>query len=356
MTGRKQRGGEGFVEMKRLLKEEGAVHNTPELKDNYHWFFDNSERMRTIGRIIDSIGDADVPVLITGKTGVGKEIVARAIHYRSVRKEKPFVKINCAMTPENLIESEFFGYEKGAFTDAICSKPGRLEFAHKGTLFLDEIGNMPNFLQLKLLRVLQEGEFFRLGGAREIKIDLRIVAATNGDLEKMVKEKKFREDFFYRLNVIRIEVPPLKERKEELVPLIEYFLAKYCEIYKRPMKGLNNYTLTPFLEYSWPGNVRELENVVRRMVILGDTGAVLEDLKGLITSEKGREEIIINNPDDDGRYSLHRAGKLAALAAERETIKEVLEITYWNRRQAAGMLGVSYKTLLNKIKETGLDK
>jgi transcriptional regulator with PAS, ATPase and Fis domain len=343
------------VKQKKLLKIESLVHFPPGLQIvNDQWLFGNSEQMRAIGTIIRRISDTDIPVLITGESGVGKELVAHAIHSCSLRKEAPFVKVNCAIIPENLIESELFGYEKGAFTGAFYNKPGRFEFANEGTIFLDEISNLSTSLQIKLLRVLQEGEFFRLGGQSEIKVNARVITATNSNLESMVKGKTFREDLFYRLNVIRIEIPPLREREGELIHLVRYFLEKYSEVYNRPVKELSDTTLSLLLKYRWPGNVRELENVIKRMVILDEEEAVLGEL---VSDEKRKKNIVSNDSEDyGGDYSLQKIGKEASLRAEREAIKNVLEKTCWNRSQAAKILKISYKTLLYKIKETGLDK
>lgn len=338
---------------KKLSQREDLVHFPPKLQVvNDQWLFGNSEQMRAIGTIVSRISDTDIPVLITGESGVGKELAAHAIHSRSLRKDAPFVKVNCAIIPENLMESELFGYEKGAFTGASYNKPGRFEFANEGTIFLDEISALPTSLQLKLLRVLQEGEFFRLGGQSEIKVNTRLITATNSDLERMVREKTFREDLFYRLNVIRIEIPPLREREGEVVHLVRYFLGKYSEVYNRPVKELSDTTLSLLSKYSWPGNVRELENVIKKMLILDDEEAFLGEL---VRDEKGEKNVVSNDSDDYGDYSLRKVGKEASLKAEREAIKKVLEKTCWNRSQAAKILKVSYKTLLYKIKETGVD-
>jgi transcriptional regulator with PAS, ATPase and Fis domain len=342
------------MEQKKIPQRENSVHFPPGFQIvSDRWLFGNSEQMGAIGTIVSRISDTDIPVLITGESGVGKELVAHAIHSRSLRKNAPFVKVNCTIIPENLMESELFGYEKGAFTGASHNKPGRFEFANEGTIFLDEIGSLSTSLQIKLLRVLQEGEFFRLGGQSEIKVSARVITATNGDLERMVREKTFREDLFYRLNVIRIELPPLREREGEIVHLVRYFLRKYSEVYNRPVKELSDTTLSLLSKYSWPGNIRELENLIKKMVILDDEEAVLREL---VSYEKGKKSVVSNDIDDYGDYSLQRIGKEASIKAEREAIKKVLEKTCWNRSKAAKTLRVSYKTLLYKIKETGLDK
>ncbi|MBN2468040.1 MAG: sigma-54-dependent Fis family transcriptional regulator [Deltaproteobacteria bacterium] len=313
--------------------------------------FGNSERMRAIGEIVARIADTDVPVLITGESGTGKELVAHAVHRHSARSNNVFVKVNCAAIPGELMESELFGYEKGGFTGADRDKPGRFEFADKGVIFLDEIAETPLSLQSKLLRILQDGEFFRIGGKKEIRVDTRIIASSNRNLEQMLRERKFREDLFYRLNVIRIDVPPLRERREEILPLTDYFLGKYSSTYARPVKILSKKTRELLLRYAWPGNVRELENTIRKIVLVDDD----ESLEKLLTPRE--DKIATTGPveiDYEG-CSLKTIAKKAALDAERRVIKDVLDKTRWNRSQAAKILRISYKTLLYKIKATGLE-
>jgi two-component system response regulator AtoC len=309
--------------------------------------------MGAIGEVVKRISGSDIPTLITGETGTGKELVAQAVHSLSSKRRRPFVKVNCATIPKQLLESELFGYEKGAFTGADQNKPGRLEFARGGTIFLDEIGDLPALLQSKLLRLLQEGEFFRLGGKKEIKINARVITSTNRELERMVREKKFREDLFYRLNVLRIHVPPLRERKEEIAPLLDYFLNKYSRKYNRPARNLSGKHLSFLSGYRWPGNVRELENIARKMVILDNEEAVLQEMLANNTNrKKGRADAGLDGIEE---LSLREIGKKAAVQAERKAIESVLRRTRWNRSLAAKILKVSYKTLLNKIKETGLE-
>ena len=315
--------------------------------------FKNSDKMRSIGEIINRIADTDVPVLISGESGTGKELVANAIHAHSLRKNKSMVKVNCAALPGSLLESELLGYEKGAFTGAYQSKPGRFEFANEGTIFLDEIGDMFQPSQAKLLRVLQGGEFFRLGGNREIKVDVRLISATNRNIEEMVTEGGFREDLFHRLNVVRIHVPPLRERKKEIPGLVRYFMKKYSREYDRKLKKLTERGLNLLLDYNWPGNIRELESAIKKIVVLEDEEAVLQSL---IDSQNREKAFAVDRHIYDGDLSLKEIGKMAALDAERKIIKRVLDQTHWNRSQAAEILKVSYKTLLYKIKESGLDR
>src|SRR5687768_6959040 len=238
----------------------------------------DSSAMRHVALIIEQVADSDVTVLIRGESGVGKELVARAIHQRSTRKQRPFVKVNCAALPAELLESELFGHEKGAFTGAATTRIGKFEQAHSGTIFLDEIGEMKPPLQAKLLHVLQDAEFTKLGSNKKINIDVRVVAATNRDLEKMMLTGDFREDLYYRLKVIEASVPALRERRDEIPHLTDFFIAKYSQRYNRPVRPLSDELRRMFLTYEWPGNVRELENMIKRFVILQDEALVLREL------------------------------------------------------------------------------
>ncbi|MBX5483725.1 MAG: sigma-54-dependent Fis family transcriptional regulator [Myxococcaceae bacterium] len=237
-----------------------------------------SSAMRRAKALVDQIADTDVPVLLLGESGVGKEVIAREIHQRSRRRARPFIKVNCAALPAELLESELFGHERGAFTGATAEKPGKFELADQGTIFLDEIGEMAIRLQAKLLQVLQDEEFFRVGGKKSVRVDARVVVATNRDLEREIEFGNFREDLFYRLNVVAIRIAPLRERREDIAPLVEYFLKKYSKRYRGPSE-LPQEVMRAFLEYDWPGNVRELENLVRRLVVLNDPGLVLDELR-----------------------------------------------------------------------------
>src|SRR4051812_9543160 len=238
----------------------------------------DSPAMRHVALIIEQVADSDVTVLIRGESGVGKELVARAIHQRSTRRSRPFVKVNCAALPAELLESELFGHEKGAFTGAATTRIGKFEQAHSGTIFLDEIGEMKPPLQAKLLHVLQDAEFTKLGSNKKINVDVRVVAATNRDLEQMMLRGDFREDLYYRLKVIEATVPPLRDRKDEIVSLAEFFMTKYSQRYNRPIRSLSEPLRAQFLEYEWPGNVRELENMIKRYVILQDEQLVMREL------------------------------------------------------------------------------
>jgi two-component system, NtrC family, response regulator AtoC len=342
-----------------------------------------SDQMREVRELIDRVADTDVTVLIRGESGTGKELVARAVHDASPRRDKTFVKVNCAALPAELLESELFGFERGAFTGAIQHKPGKFEFANHGTMFLDEISEMSAPLQSKLLQVLQDGEFARLGGRQDVRVDVRVVAATNRDLEGAVADGQFREDLFFRLNVVCITLPPLRQRRDEITPLTEYFLARYSEHYNKPRLALATDTLRLFAEYDWPGNVRELENLVKRMVILGSDTSIRREVADAIAGRAlrvGPIPALQGSPQPAAVPapapapaapaaaapvaaapaplcgSLKDIGRTAARGAERELIYRTLQQTRWNRREAAEILGISYKALLYKIKEAELDK
>jgi len=345
----------------------------------------SSDKMREVRDLIARVADTDVTVLVRGESGTGKELVARAVHESSPRRHKTFVKVNCAALPSELLESELFGFERGAFTGAIQQKPGKFEFAHEGTMFLDEISEMHPPLQSKLLQVLQDGEFARLGGRRDVHVDVRIVAATNRDLECAVAEGRFREDLFFRLNVVCITLPPLRQRRDEIPILTERFLEHYADHYNRRRLDLAEETLRLFNEYEWPGNVRELENLVKRAVVLGSDDSIRQELGDAIGGRRrltgpipalqprAAEVVAAPAPAAAGPVlpspepaaantpvaltgSLKDIARHAAREAERDLIYRTLQQTRWNRREAAAILGVSYKALLYKIKEADLDK
>jgi len=323
-----------------------------------------SEAMRKVALMIDRVADSDVTVLVRGESGVGKELVARAIHDRSPRSGRPFVKVNCAALPDDLLESELFGHEKGSFTGASALRIGKFEHAHKGTLMLDEIGEMKTALQGKLLHVLQDGEFSRLGSNKRVAADVRIIAATNRDLESMLVRSEFREDLYYRLKVIEITVPPLRARADELHPLFEFFARKYARQYNRSEPALSPSLLSAMERYHWPGNIRELENVVKRFVILQDEALLRFDMEtaGLAAAaavpQPFAEDVpaaaAVSPQHESAVSSLPELARAAMLQAERDLIIPTLHRVHWNRRKAAPLLGISYKTLLNKIKEHGI--
>ena len=351
-------------------------------QDRAFLFWGDSPDMKAIATVIEQVSDSDVTVLIRGESGVGKELVARAIHQRSSRRERPFVKVNCAALPAELLESELFGHEKGAFTGAATTRIGKFEQAHTGTIFLDEIGEMKAPLQAKMLHVLQDAQFTKLGSNRPIDVDVRVVAATNRDLETMMLRGEFREDLYYRLKVIEVTVPPLRERRNEIVHLTEFFIDRYARRYNRPVRQLSDELAQLFQTYEWPGNIRELENMIKRIVILQDeslvvremsraprtsvafAGAVAGDARGAAADEpEDVDDTPEDEPQPDVPVAMAPAGsrladvaKAAALKAERTIIEDTLNQVQWNRRRAAEQLGVSYKTLLNKIKESGISR
>jgi two-component system response regulator AtoC len=345
--------------------------------------------------MVERIADSDVDVLIRGERGVGKDVVARELHRRSDRRSKPFVKVNCAALPADLLESELFGHERGAFTGAGTTRVGKFEFAQHGTVMLDEIGEMPPALQAKILHVLQDRQFTRLGSNRPIDANVRVLAATNRNLEAMMRAGNFREDLYYRLQVIELRVPALRDRREEIISLVEFFLAKYARVYRRPQLRPSQVLLDAILDYSWPGNIRELENMMKRFVVLQDESLVLSELAhakemavashapappapapapapipepayagvGQPAGESAAEPMAavamsgsaIEGLDSDADgINLQTLARTAAMRAEREAIEQALVRFRWNRRKTAEYLSVSYKTLLNKIKECGI--
>ena len=318
-----------------------------------------SEAMQSIRLVLEQVADTDVTLLIHGESGVGKEIVARTSHEISPRASMPFVKVNCAALPDDLLESELFGYEKGAFTGAASRKQGKFETAHKGTIFLDEIGEMSPPLQAKLLQVLQDGEFTRLGGNKEVHVDVCVVCATNRQLEEMVAEGTFREDLFFRLNVVNVAIPPLRERREEIPHLVATFLRRFSIRYGKPRSEISDRLALAFQRYPFPGNVRELENMIKRIIVLESEDSILAEVArsgaGALGSGAALLDWIEEVEERAGEIPLREVGRRAALEAERETIGRVLERTNWNRKQAARILGVSYKTLLQKIRGCGLE-
>src|SRR5512134_489686 len=383
-------GEELLLKIQMVLETTQAKWELEELKtkyrneDEYKLLFSLSDRMSKVQAILDQVANTDITVLITGESGTGKELVAKAIHKASERANEPFVKVNCAALPRELLESELFGFERGAFTGAHRRKYGRFEMAQNGTIFLDEISEMHQDLQSKLLHVLQEKQFFRIGGERDVKVNCRILTATNKNLERMVEEGRFRRDLYYRINVVNILVPPLRERKDEIPLLVDYFLNRYSEMYNRERVKISSRLSEMFLEYSWPGNVRELENNVKRFIILGNEAQLIAEFSrkkenGSYLSHGDEMEDAARHPiprapainhhgrtgepreDNDGAYvpekgTLKEVAKIAQRKAERVLIERVLRQTRWNRRKAAQLLDISYKALLYKIKECGLNE
>jgi two-component system response regulator AtoC len=316
-------------------------------------FLAASPQMLKIRQQILQIAPVDVPVFISGESGVGKEVVARMIHLRSTRRNQPFVKVNCAALPGELLESELFGYEQGAFTGAVRAKPGKFELANKGTMFLDEIAEMSPHLQAKLLHVLQDGQYSRLGARSVINVDVRVLAATNMNVKEAMRTGRFREDLYYRLNVLSLHIPPLRERTAEIPLLFRHFLVKYSEKYQKPAAEPSKHLLEAALRYPWPGNLRELENFVKRYVILEDDEGSFRELLEMTGQQQRvapREEVAV--PKEQGLKALVRGLKDEA---EMEAIADALEKTNWCRKDAARMLGISYKALLYKMRQFNLD-
>jgi two-component system response regulator AtoC len=407
------------VAIKNAIEKNRLVSELSELRqqlsdDEDRAVWGNSEKMRGIATVIEQVADSDVGVMIRGESGVGKELVSRAIHQRSTRRNRPFVKVNCAALPAELLESELFGHERGAFTGAANTRIGKFEQADTGTLMLDEIGEMKPALQAKLLHVLQDGEFTKLGSNKRVQVDVRIVAATNRDLEKMLSSGEFREDLYYRLKVIELTVPPLRERPDEIPTLIDFFIARYARKYNRPARPLSDQLRQLFMQYEWPGNIRELENMIKRVVILQDEQLVIREIERNMQRAMAAAPVAVaaavgagagipigvpgfgapmpplayappvaapaesetdahaddasagDSPNENangngsgngnGNGSLATVAKAAAMKAERAAIEQTLRQVHWNRRKAAQILGVSYKTLLNKIKECGISR
>ena len=324
----------------------------------------DNPKMKEVREIVEQVADTDITVLVRGPSGTGKELVARSLYHLSGRRTRPFVKVNCAALPSELLESELFGFERGAFTGAQKRKLGKFEYANGGTIFLDEISEMHPNLQAKLLQVLQDGEFSRLGGESDVRVDTRIIAATNRNLEEAVEEGNFREDLYYRLNVVTVNLPPLRDRIDALPLLVEHFLEKYNEQYDKHLEQLSPETMELFMTYHWPGNIRELENMVKRMVVLGSEGTVTQEIHLRDPAEDLEEAAPADGLFDldalgadfsDGEgIDLKAISKRAAQIAEKRVIEKVLGQTRWNRKEAAERLKISYKALLYKMKENGL--
>jgi len=388
------------VAIKNAIEKNRLVSELSELRqqlsdDEDRAVWGNSESMRAIALVIEQVADSDVTVLIRGESGVGKELVARNIHQRSTRRNRPFVKVNCAALPAELLESELFGHERGAFTGAATTRIGKFEQADGGTLMLDEIGEMKPALQAKLLHVLQDAEFTKLGSNKRITVDVRIVAATNRDLEKMMAAGEFREDLYYRLKVIELTVPSLRERRDEIPTLTDFFVARYSRKYNRPARPISEELRQLFATYDWPGNIRELENMVKRVVILQDEQLVVREIQRNLQRAAAAPSLVgvgagvavagvdavsghgvpiaapafpppadlideasepAAEPAEESGGSLASVAKAASMKAERAAIEQTLRQVHWNRRKAAQILGVSYKTLLNKIKECGISR
>ncbi|OGC04208.1 hypothetical protein A2276_06345 [candidate division WOR-1 bacterium RIFOXYA12_FULL_43_27] len=327
-----------IIERKNLMKDIQYLRTSLEEQQSFSEFIGDTPTMRNIFLTIKNIGSINSTVLITGESGTGKELAAHAIHKNSIRKNHPFVIVNCAAIPENLLESELFGHERGAFTGAIERKIGKFELADGGSIFLDEIGCMPQTMQAKLLRFLQDNKFDRVGGKNPIEVDVRIIAATNNDLPEAIKNGSFRHDLYYRLNVIPVNIPPLRERKKDIPLFVKYFIKKFNHEMKKEIKEVSVGVMTALMEYDWPGNVRELQNVIERAVALNREGNYLKTV--FIKEERTL------NP----KISL----KEACQEFEKNYISNVLEQTKGNQSAAARILGIHRVTLISKLEQLGL--
>jgi two-component system response regulator AtoC len=335
-------------ERERLRKENKLLREEVKKEYSFENIVSKNKKMQSIFEVIKKVAQYKSTILITGESGTGKELVARALHYHSDRSQNPFIPVNCGAIPENLLESELFGHAKGAFTDAIRTKKGLFEEADDGTLFLDEIGELPPQLQVKLLRVLQDGEIRRVGESKSIQIDVRIIAATVKNLAKEVNEGRFREDLFYRLNVLPIHLPPLRERKEDIPLLVNHFIKKYAQSLSKNVVGIHPKALERFMNYSWYGNVRELENMIERAIVLTDRDQI--ELENLPIEIQDFQDKIQMTPLSEDEYSIKKASKVL----EMNLIKKALKKTKGNHTHAAKILEISHRALLYKIKEYGI--
>jgi two-component system response regulator AtoC len=312
--------------------------------------FGASGEMQAIRDKVAKIAGANVPVLIQGESGTGKEVIARILHRQSPRSGGPFVKVNCPAIPGSLLESELFGYERGSFTGAVGSKPGRVELANGGTLFLDEIAEMDMGLQAKLLQLLQDSQFWRIGGREDTRVDVRVICATNRQLEEEIAKGQFRQDLFYRINVVKIQIPALRERPEDLDALVRHFTIFFSEKYKAPVRPPSNQVMRLLQKHRWPGNIRELSNLLERYTILGSEESVISELVGAVSSTAENETEV----PGQGQMPLKMVTKQTVQQLERKIILRTLIAHRWNRKRAAQDLKISYRALLYKIREAGL--
>jgi len=360
----------------REKKELDELRSLKDPDDEYNLLFGLFDSMNKVRAMVDQVAETDITVLVTGESGTGKDLVAKAVHKKSNKKDNPFVKVNCAALPYELLESELFGYEKGAFTGAYRRKLGKFELASSGSIFLDEISEMPVKLQSKLLQVVQDRSFSRVGGERDVEVNTRIIAATNKDLEGAVKVGAFREDLYYRINVVNIHVPPLRERKDDMPIFVERFIDKYSFMYNKKDIRISDTLMDLFVRYSWPGNIRELENYIKRIVLMESDIQVIQEivrkkeeeilsvkeLKDVshrdrdydLGGDRGLHEIIERIDTSADEIPLKEIAKIAAKQAERKVIQKVLNDVRWNRRKAAKILQISYKALLYKMKDCGI--
>jgi len=341
---------EKALKFRQLERENTLLKQQLRKKYQFDNFIGDSNPIQKVFELIERVADTDSTVLITGESGTGKELIAKAIHYNSYRRDKPMIVINCGAIPEELLESELFGHEKGAFTGAHKMRVGRFEMANGGTIFLDEIGDMSPNLQVKLLRILQEQKFERVGGTRTLEIDVRIIAATNKNLINAVNKGKFRQDLYYRLNVIPMKVPPLRMRKSDIPLLVEFFVAKFNKQKQKHISGFTKQAMNALMEYSWPGNVRELENLVERLVILASDDKIdLDDVPDSIKGKGDKVESIEVRIPKDGIVFEH-----AVEEYEKKLILQALSETNWVKTKAAKLLNINRTTLIEKMKKKNL--
>lgn len=339
---------ERIIENRNLKSENQILKNQLKEKFKIDSFISQSPKMEEVLSVASRAADSRATVLITGESGTGKEVLAKSIHYVSSRKDKPFVAVNIPALPETLLESELFGHEKGAFTGAEKSKKGRFELAHEGTIFLDEIGDIPINLQVKLLRVLQEHQIEKLGATETVNIDVRIIAATHQNLEQKIKDGSFREDLFYRLNIVSLNIPPLRERKEDILPLIEHFIEKYSKENGRENLSLSKETVDTLIKYNFPGNVRELENIIERAVVLSRGNTItVNDLPNVVKGFKAEKEI----PANEETTLIEQVEEL-----EKKLIFDALTKSNGNQSQAGRLLGLTERNLRYKMQKYGIKK
>jgi len=326
--------------IKEAIEKSKGIQKLEKIETPFPEIIGKSKTIQEIFYIMQMVAESNANVLITGESGTGKELVARAIHKNSLRKSKPFIIVDCTTIPENLLESELFGHEKGAFTGATERKTGLIELANEGTVFLDELGELPMLLQKKLLRFLQEKEIQRIGSTQRIKVDVRVISATNKDLEKAIKEGSFREDLYWRLNVVRINLPPLRERKEDIPLLVNHFLNKFSKENNKPIPQLEPEVMNALINYYWPGNIRELANVIERAVVLSPSGLIsIKHLPRRIQENTG--------------WTIIKENTFNLLEVEKALILKALNSTGWNQTKAAEILGISRKQLRTKMKHHG---
>ena len=335
------------LEHQQLLDENRYLRDFADTAFRFENLVGASKKMRNVFDIALQVAGRDSTVILTGESGTGKELLAKAIHQNSMRASKPFVTVNCGAIPENLIESELFGYRKGAFTGALADRIGKFEAANEGTVFLDEIGELPPALQVRLLRVIQEREIDKIGQPHPIKINVRIIAATNRKLQNLIEDGQFREDLFYRLSVVTIELPPLRERRDDIPLLIQHFLKKHCDRYQMTAPNLSDEAVDLLTQYNWPGNVRELENVIENVIVLSRSNQIgAEDLPPQVRQTKSRVSSISLKLPDEG-IDLEQV-------EEKEILVQALERHHWNQTRAAGFLNISRKTLIYRMEKFGL--